>query len=251
MTQNSTQNTASLSEIFSSRQGEGPHIGKRMTFVRFGHCALRCQWCDSPKSLEHVPFFRLETFPGSESFKEYPNPISSSALNEMLQNFDDEFISVTGGEPLEQASFLSSWLPTVKEKTILLETSGVLTKKLAQVLDHVHIVSMDFKLPSSTGMKAYWAEHKSFLQLAHEKQKEVYVKLVVTENTSDRDIADAIHIVTDINKRIPFIVQPVSATDTLNISITPERLNSIERICKAYLPNVHTIPQMHKVWGVL
>ena len=40
--------TANLVEIFSSVQGEGPHVGQSTLFVRFGECDLRCRWCDSP-----------------------------------------------------------------------------------------------------------------------------------------------------------------------------------------------------------
>ena len=40
--------SANLVEIFSSIQGEGPHVGESTLFVRFGACDLRCRWCDSP-----------------------------------------------------------------------------------------------------------------------------------------------------------------------------------------------------------
>jgi len=39
--------TAPITEIFSSFQGEGPHIGERQVFVRFSHCHLHCAYCDT------------------------------------------------------------------------------------------------------------------------------------------------------------------------------------------------------------
>jgi 7-carboxy-7-deazaguanine synthase len=37
-----------ISEIFSSVQGEGLHIGVPSTFIRTSGCNLRCVWCDTP-----------------------------------------------------------------------------------------------------------------------------------------------------------------------------------------------------------
>jgi organic radical activating enzyme len=41
---------ANLVELFSSVQGEGPHLGTSTLFVRFGVCDLRCAWCDSAQT---------------------------------------------------------------------------------------------------------------------------------------------------------------------------------------------------------
>ncbi|MDP7203082.1 MAG: 7-carboxy-7-deazaguanine synthase QueE [Candidatus Poseidoniaceae archaeon] len=34
-------------EIFNSVQGEGARAGESSIFIRFGHCNLRCEWCDT------------------------------------------------------------------------------------------------------------------------------------------------------------------------------------------------------------
>ena len=48
-----------LIEIFSSFQGEGPHLGEPMAFLRFQDCALSCKFCDTPASFEkHADFLR-------------------------------------------------------------------------------------------------------------------------------------------------------------------------------------------------
>jgi len=44
---------------------------------------------------------------------------------------------------------------------------------------------MDFKLPSSTGERAFWSEHLEFLKIASKKM--VFVKAVVTPDTEKED----------------------------------------------------------------
>ncbi len=244
--------TAEIVEIFSSPQGEGLYVGERMTFIRFQRCNMNCAYCDTPQGLCHQSVCLVESPPGSENFIETKSPMSATALCEHLQEFDDEILSITGGEPLEQAAFLTTWLPTQStNRKILLETNGTLVNELMSVLPHVHIVSMDIKLPSSTGCAPKWAEHEAFLSSALSAGKEVYAKIVITERTTDRDIQKAIHLISTANKYVPVVIQPVSKTLTYHGSVEPARIKAVERLCKAYLPDVRVLGQMHREWNVL
>lgn len=244
--------SAEIVEIFSSPQGEGPYAGQMMTFVRFGRCNLRCNYCDTPRGLCHQEVCSVEHPPSSGIFTEIPNPVSVTRLCEEIGAFGENTISVTGGEPLEQSNFLAEWLPAVSPlRHILLETNGVLHSELEKVLPYIHIVSMDFKLPSSSGQKPLWNEHTTFLRMALAAGKDVYVKIVVTAKTTDLDIQRVIVILTHEKKYVPLIIQPASSTLTFRETISEERLRSFERLLQAYLPHVSTIPQMHKQWGVM
>ncbi len=246
------QTTAQIVEIFSSRQGEGLYVGKPMTFLRFGRCGLRCQYCDTPQGLCHQESFRVESPAGSESFVDEHNPVSAARLSELVATFDDPVLAITGGEPLEQADFLVHWLPSqTPRRTIMLETNGIHVEELKRVLPFLHIVSMDIKLPSATGRRARWEEHKAFLETALSRTAEVYAKIIVTAETTDRDIERALDLIGRTNKHIPLIIQPASATLTFHHPATTERIESLARLCGVYLPNVQVIPQMHKQWGVL
>jgi 7-carboxy-7-deazaguanine synthase len=44
----SSEPSLRVSEIFSSVQGEGPHVGRPSIFLRLGLCNLSCTWCDTP-----------------------------------------------------------------------------------------------------------------------------------------------------------------------------------------------------------
>ena len=102
---------SNLIEIFSSFQGEGPHVGEPMAFVRFQDCALSCRFCDTPASFERHDRFRVETPPQSGLFQFYPNPVGVEGLSEILKPFAGQALSITGGEPLQHADFIAAWLP--------------------------------------------------------------------------------------------------------------------------------------------
>ncbi len=243
---------ANITEIFSSLQGEGPHTGEATTFVRFAGCSLGCRWCDTETKLGTGSHFRVETPPRSREFVNYTNQISADELNKQLAFFTDPTISVTGGEPLEQAPFLKEWLPTIYGKQkILLETSGVLAGELESISRHIDIISMDIKLPSSTGREPCWQKHSAFIANALKSGKEFYIKIVVTEDTSNKDIQEAIKLISSANKFIPVVLQPVSETKTFCHGISKSQVESFARLCNSWLPNVSVMPQAHKEAGLL
>lgn len=243
---------ANISEIFSSLQGEGLCVGERMTFVRFAGCSFGCSFCDTPQGLKTRERCRVETPPRSERFSEFTNPVTADELTKILESFDDSWISVTGGEPLEQADFLAWWLPTISRKRkVLLETNGVLHSALCKVLPYVHVISMDIKLPSATGRPAAWKEHAAFLSAAIEKGRGLFVKVVVTRDTVDADIDTAVSLLSETAPKVPVVIQPATQSVSANESLSEERLRAIEHAFSVRLPDVRIIPQMHKQWGVL
>ncbi len=244
--------TAQLHEIFTSRQGEGPYTGTEMVFVRLQGCALRCRWCDTLESLPHrAPHWRLESAPGAQTFVVRDNPVTCTDLNTALQTHTAPWISITGGEPLEQSDFLVEWLPTQSSRKILLETSGVLARALRAVLPYIDVVSMDMKLPSSTGMRAYWEPHREFIGAAKESACELYIKMVIDAHTTPADIATATQLIADIDPRIPTWLQHASPTTAFADCPTSEQLRDALVSCQKYLQQVTVGQQMHKTWGVL
>ena len=80
---------AIIKEIFSSIQGEGPYIGEKQLFIRFCGCNLNCAYCDTN-------FKKEDTFPVYNLNKFYQNPINSINLKEIVNEFPNETISLTG-----------------------------------------------------------------------------------------------------------------------------------------------------------
>src|SRR5437588_2184394 len=102
---------ARLVEVFSSIQGEGILVGHRQVFVRTFGCNLRCTYCDSPETLKESgspSHCRVETEPGSWTFRQAANPIAADDLTRIVRGYLSEphhSLSITGGEPLLHAAF--------------------------------------------------------------------------------------------------------------------------------------------------
>ena len=53
---NDRQQETEISEIFSSLQGEGPYLGTKQIFVRFGRCNMHCVYCDELEKMKEERF---------------------------------------------------------------------------------------------------------------------------------------------------------------------------------------------------
>ncbi len=228
-----------ISEIFSSLQGEGPYLGVKQIFVRFGRCNMHCVYCDELEKMDAEQFSVLS---GEDILK------TIDAFE--IEKGPHHSVSLTGGEPLFYTPFLKNFMPKLKEKglTVYLETNGTLSKELSQLIKWCDIIAMDMKPPTSTSDRDYYKEHRAFLKIA--LQKEVFVKVVITPATTAEDIRQCVEILKETNPNIPFIFQPLSDP----IGINAESLQLIEtrffEIAKIELSDVRVIPQMHKIWGV-
>ncbi|MBF2064210.1 MAG: 7-carboxy-7-deazaguanine synthase QueE [Calothrix sp. C42_A2020_038] len=255
--------TARLVEVFSAIQGEGFNVGTRQIFIRFALCDLRCHFCDSANTWNTPDTCRIERSPGSRDFEVHSNPITLFMLLEWIkrQNIPNlhDSISLTGGEPLLHASFLVEFLPLVRSATrlpIYLETGGHRTEQLAMVLPYLDSVGMDFKLESVSGEKRF-PEHASFLKLCNDSQVEVFVKIIVSDQTDVAELQQAAQLVADTNPLIPIFLQPVTPlaspvhTDKYITAPSPDQVLVWQGIMKRIVKQVRVIPQTHKMLNQL
>jgi len=247
---------ASVEEIYSSIQGEGPWVGQRHIFVRFKGCDIRCRYCDTPQAGYCVDnegahgYCRVQRSMVSNEYERVVNPLSALQLTEFCTRLtvrgpSRPTLSLTGGEPLLQCPFLVEWLPSVrKDYRIYLETSGTHFRAMEAIRSLVDVVSMDFKLPSATGLGPFWDDHNKFLSVI--RGKSVFVKAVVTQDTQIEDIMTSANIIAKIDVSIPFIIQPASG------QLAPEPVTLVEFQVAALriLQDVRVIPQVHKVLHV-
>lgn len=238
-----------LVEIFSSIQGEGLYVGTRQVFVRFAGCNLTCTYCDTPASRQLSTHALVERTPGERDFIQIVNPVSIDYLAQMINSLltiRHHSISLTGGEPLCQAKLIAELAPKLKAP-IYLETNGTMFEHLATVLPYIDIISMDIKLPGTSG-KHYWQEHHEFLRLA--TAKDVFVKIVIAAQNTKEELCQAFALVAGIDDTIPVILQPVTPVNGCE-AISPDNMLAHQAQALTLLKNVRVIPQTHKLMGQL
>ena len=236
-------------EIFKSIQGEGPCIGESQLFLRFAGCNLSCKHCDTRYALTVPSKYKKDG--GSTSVNEYcDNPLSLTKAMDVVHGYDLSLtttVSITGGEPLLQAGYLKLLLPLLKKEghKIYLETNATLPEQLASILQWIDIVSADIKLPSFTGKADIPEEHQEFLKVA--KEKDLFVKVVVTDETIMDEISRAVDIVRGVDINIPLIIQPAMKNE--RPMENQERLLDFHDYAAKRLTTVRLIPQIHKFMG--
>jgi len=239
-----------ITEIFSSIQGEGPYVGVRQIFLRLPKCNLTCPYCDT--DIKVPDQFRIERVAGSRHFDVLANPVSLDKILELLfQTYDfpiHHSLSVTGGEPLLWVNELQVLLPLLKEKglTIYLETNGTLPDQLLKILPWVDVISMDIKLPFAG--QTFWDVHEPFLR--YSLLKEVFVKIVVHEETPLQDLQNACDLIAGVDPSILTILQPVTKTQGI-IPPKPYQLLEWQSLFLEKLTDVRVIPQTHVFLGQL
>lgn len=244
--------SAMIDEVFASVQGEGPWVGQRHIFVRFIGCDLRCAYCDTPDAVKNTPAAgarncRAQASPGSFERESVPNPLSPAGLSGLCARLripgpSRPVISLTGGEPLLQLAFLREWLSSERKTfRIYLETSGVHHEEMRSLAGLIDVVSMDIKLPSATGQRAHWDEHRKFLSATEGAER--FVKAVITTSTAPDEILTAARLVAEQDRTVPFIIQPASGP----MSPGSESLILFQDLALEILEDVRVIPQVHKV----
>lgn len=254
--------TVNLVEIFSSVQGEGPHVGGSTLFVRLGECDLRCRWCDSPHTWQPAEAARLETARGTGRFRSVPNPVPVADAVEAARALEisaHRFASLTGGEPLLQPEAVRALAEALRAlgPRVLLESHGAAPEALERVVDAVDVVSMDWKLASDVRrasdprhgpVAAFHDVHERFLAVA-QRAPEVVVKVVVTPDTQDAELEEMARRVCRAGRPPTVVVQPVTPFGRVRETVAPERLLAVTAGLETRLPDVRLIPQTHRSYG--
>lgn len=250
-----------LIEVFSAIQGEGLNVGTRQIFIRFALCDLRCQFCDSAHTWDAPETCRVERSPGLRDFETHSNPVSLPLLLEWVERQNlpglHDSISLTGGEPLLQATFLVQFLPQLQKLTglpIYLETGGHRPEQLARILPYLNSVGMDFKLPSVSG-EYRWKEHAEFLKRCYQAGVEVFVKVIISSNTNSAELERSAELVAAVSPEIPVFLQPVTPLDPSSqqlsqkpmLAPSPEQVLTWQAKMKRSLKQVRVVPQTHKM----
>lgn len=231
-----TENAARISEIFSSLQGEGLHLGERHLFIRFEECHIHCVYCDELNKIGS--WMRLEE-------------VVENVLHLEKEEGPHTFISLTGGEPLLYLAFLKPLMQQLKNAgfRLHLETNGILWKALEEVMPWCDCIAMDMKPPSVTGEKNFDCEHRRFLEIA--RQKETFVKIILSKNIVMNEFENQIRIVAEVDPKIPVLLVPIST----EIEGHEDRelmqiLTHLQRVGLKWIADVRIVPRFHKILNI-
>ena len=226
---------------------------RKFQLVRFLGCHISCAYCDTPATHTKQRHCRVEQTPGRRDFIELANPVPIQDVIERIYSLESfkglhDSISLTGGEPLQHLRGLQTLIQTLKpDFRFYLESDGILHQSLGQIIDSLDQIGMDIKIPSATGLQAYWQEHRAYLAIA--ARKEVFVKTVLTRDTTPEELATAIEIVAEVDRSIPLILQPVTPYGVVRHPPSPEQMLQWQAQAKKALKQVRVIPQTHKIMG--
>ncbi len=125
----STPDSLRITEIFHSLQGEARSVGVPTVFVRLTGCPLRCQYCDTAYAFEG----------GKQQ--------AIADILRTVKDFNCDYVTVTGGEPLAQPNCLPLLARLCDQGLqVSLETGGAMP--IDDVDERVSIV-LDLKTPGS------------------------------------------------------------------------------------------------------
>ncbi len=225
--------------------------------MRLIGCGLGCRYCDTPSAAlpiqqEGMKDTRLLAQKGVDlnEYEEIPNPVSVRDLTGLCSRLviagpARPCISLTGGEPLLQAAFLAEWLPQAGKKfRIYLETNGISYDAMSSLKGMIDVASIDFKLPSATGLRPFWDEHRKFLTAS--AGLDYFVKAVVTRDTVLEDITTSARLISEVVPDTVLVIQPAAGA----LAPEPQTLIGFQNAALGIIKDARVIPQTHRMLNV-
>jgi 7-carboxy-7-deazaguanine synthase len=128
--------------------------------------------------------------------------------------------------------------------SLYLETSGIHHDAMKSIRELVDVVSIDFKLPSATGLGPFWDEHRRFLGVA--RGKTFFVKIVVTSDTKEEDVLTSARIIAECDRSTVLVIQPAGGL------LAPESamLMDFQDAALGIIEDVRVIPQVHTILNI-
>ena len=239
MIQHSNNDVAPINEVFFSYQGEGIFAGLPQIFVRFVGCNLKCNYCDTVKLL-NINQSNSKYFTTQKLFEYILNIFKKNKNNFYGKK---PSISFTGGEPLIYTDFILELIKKyLKNKfSIYIETNGTLPEQIKKIYKYCDVIAMDIKFKSAC-KKDLFKEHKLFIKNCKDK---VFIKTVITKNTTTEEFIKAINLISNISNKIKLIIQPSSFDNIVN-----KKIFEFYSIAISKINDVRILPQLHKLWEI-
>ncbi len=239
--------TGQVAEVFRSIQGEGLLVGRRMVFLRLAGCEIGCRYCDTEWAFQPPTTVAV---PG-RSGERVPNPLDVEAAVALVDAADPPDapggrapVSLTGGEPLEQAAFAVALADALRPRDVMLETAALDGEALARVAPHVRWISSDLKLPSSTGLPDVLDRHAEILAAGAYGDTETFFKLIVDGDVPGSEVERAADLLASHAPHAAVFLQPVTPRGG-SPGVPTEALEGFVDIVRSRGLDVRVVPQVH------
>ncbi len=243
---------AAIAEVFRSWQGEGALLGRRQVFVRLAGCSVGCRYCDTAWAFDAPARVAI---PGAAG-RSLPNPLGVEQVVELVERADPPGapggrapVSLTGGEPLQQAQFALALVEALAPRDVMLETAGLHGPELAALAPRCRWIACDLKLPSATGIADALARHEQVLASGALGATETFFKLVVDGDTPLAEVEQAADLLARHAPAAAVFLQPVTPLGG-SPALPRTRLDPLVDALAGRGLSVRVVPQVHKVLGV-
>lgn len=222
-------NKGFVAKIESMGTLDGPGV---RTVVFFGGCPLRCSYCHNPD------FWKVNT----------DDEITTDELFAKVERFkpfhgQDGGVTVSGGEPLSQPAFLTSFFKKCQENGIhtTLDTSGFgNAKNFAEILKYTDLVIFDLKEPNAfdypklTGVVKRVSDQ--FVDAVQRSGNKMWIRTVIVPGKNDTlakmdEIADVVNQLDNVEKvqLLPYHTMGASKYAELGIEYELEGVPAMSR----------------------
>lgn len=221
--------TLPVSEQFGpTLQGEGPHAGRAVQFLRLGGCNLSCSWCDTPYTWDGKRYdLRAELTP--------------TAAGEIAARLIPGIpLVLSGGEPLlhQDRKGLQHVLDRARHRgcEVHVETNGTIAP-VSQFRRRVDVFAVSPKMAHAGTHRGRQdaALHRDWAGLAR-KNPDVFLKVVVRDR---RDVVETVRMADELGwPRAQVWVMPLGTTTEELLARWPEiaaaaaesRINASQRL---------------------
>lgn len=203
-------------------------------------CPLRCLFCHNPETWKSNSDLTMTPQQTVDFIKKYKNYFG-----------EDGGVTFSGGEPLNQPDYLLETLKLCKQEGIntCLDTSGVFTKNVEELLEYTDLVILDIKAIDAEGY--YKMTNHSidkfleFLNICQSLNKPLWLRQVIVPGINDNveyinKLKEFIKNIKNVQKieLLPYHTMAISKYEKLNIPYPLKDTQAMDKLKCEELENI-------------